>query len=36
MYIAVYFLFFRNADTGDNDDEVAIDGGRTLESFNEV
>ena len=34
--IALYFLLFRNRSTGDNDDEIAVDGGRTLESFNEV
>ena len=34
--VAVYFIFFHNTETGTNDDEVAIDGGRTLESFNEV
>ncbi len=34
--IAVYFLFLRNAETGTNDDEIAIDGDRTSEQFNEV
>ena len=34
--VVLYFIFFRNTETGDNDDEIAVDGGRTLESFNEV